>query len=261
MWWSYILNVFMGIVVLVTMLFCIGPLEPALDSTAPYLILFNNTGSTSVALTLSIILFLLVFSGNITALATTSREMWAFSRDRGFPFSKWISKVVTNCPFIRVTTKSSQINHKHNVPENAVYLTSVLSGILCLINLGSTFAFNIIVSLSLLALLSTYMISIGCVLLLRLTSQPLPPARWSLGRWGLPINAFAFCYSAFVIVFSCFPSTLPVTTSTANWAPAVWVGVMVLAGLAYIFHGKKAYTPPVDFVEGRKLAGVGLQGV
>src|ERR1700710_3046217 len=99
------------------------------------------------------------------------------------------------------------MNHKRNVPDNSVYLTSVAAGILCLINLGSTFAFNIIVSLSLLALLSTYMISVGCVLRKRILKELLPPHRWDLGRWDLPINAFAFVYSAFAIVFCCFPVT------------------------------------------------------
>ena len=153
------------------------------------------------------------------------------------------------------------MNYKSNVPNNAVYLTSVLSGVICLKNLGSTTAFNIVVSLSLLALLSTYMISIGCVLLKRIRKQELPPARWSLGRWGLPINAFAFVYSGFVIVFSCFPVSVPVTASTANWAPLVWVGVIGLATAVYLFHGGKVYTPPVLFVEGRKEAGMGLQTI
>lgn len=87
------MNVFMGIVTLITMLFCIGPLEAALAVDAPYLVLFKNTGSNAVAFVLMIILLILVFSGNITALATTSREVWAFSRDKGFPFSRWISTV------------------------------------------------------------------------------------------------------------------------------------------------------------------------
>lgn len=105
------------------------------------------------------------------------------------------------------------------------------------------------------------MISIGCVLLLRLQSKPLPPARWSLGRFGIPINAFAFLYSGFVIVFSCFPQILPVSTGTANWAPAVWVGVIMAAVLVYWVHGKRHYTAPVVFVEGRREEGRALQGV
>ena len=100
MWWSYVLNAAMGIVILITMLFCIGDLNTAIGSTAPYLVLFKNTGSVGVALMLSVLIFLLIFSGNVTALATTSREMWAFSRDHGFPCSRWISKVSFPSPLI-----------------------------------------------------------------------------------------------------------------------------------------------------------------
>ncbi|KIW03865.1 uncharacterized protein PV09_05162 [Verruconis gallopava] len=242
MWWSYLLNLLLGIAILVTMLFCIGTLDDALSASVPYVALFQNTGSNAVALVLLVIIFLLIFSGNITCLATASREMWAFSRDHGFPFSHWISKM----------------NDKYQIPFNSVYLTSVLSGILCLINLGSTLAFNIIISLTLLALLSTYTISIGSVFLRRLQGRPLPPARWSLGRWGIWINGFAFFYSIFAIVFACFPSELPVDPSTENWAPVVWAGVILLSIVSYFLHGRTHYTPPVLFVEGKRVGA--LQG-
>lgn len=246
------------------MLFGIGSLEDTLDADAPYLNLFNNTGSSGISEMLTIVLLLLIFSGNITTLATVSRELWAFSRDKGFPFSRWISRVCQEPdwgkPHISILlTSVFQMNHKYSIPFNSVYLASVGAAILCLINLGSTLAFNIIVSLSLLALLSTYMISIGCVLLRRIQGQELPPARWSLGRLGLPINAFAFLYSAFVIVFSCFPVAIPVGTSDANWAPVVWAGVIVLSLIAYFVHGRRHFTPPVMFVEGRRMAGTELQ--
>jgi amino acid transporter len=53
------------------------------NSDVPYLLLFNNTGSPALSLVLNIILFLLIYAGNITALATCAREMWAFARDKG----------------------------------------------------------------------------------------------------------------------------------------------------------------------------------
>ena len=234
------MNVILGIITLITMLFCIGTLDEAINAEVPYLQLFVNTGSNAMALALTIILFLLIFSGNITALATTSREVFAFSRDRGFPFSRWLSK----------------IERKRNIPFNAVYATAFWSAVLCVINIGSTTAFNIIISLTLLALLSTYMLSIGCVCLKRIRGEPLPPARWSLGRYGLAINLFAFIYSAFAIVFCCFPGSLPVDTSTANWAPAVWAGVIVLSAITYLLHGKKHFTAPIVFVEGMRTGGL-----
>jgi choline transport protein len=153
------------------------------------------------------------------------------------------------------------MNHKRNVPDNSVYLISVVAGVLCIINLGSSYAFNIIVSLTLIALLSTYMISIGCILRKRLLRGVLPIARWSLGRLGTAINAFAFSYSGFAIVFSCFPHSAPVTPSTVNWAPLVWFAVLVFALVAYVLHGKKNYTVPVVFVEGRRVGNMGLQGI
>lgn len=93
MWWSYVLNVVIAWVMLITMLFCIGDLDEAINTAVPYLKLFKNTGSDAMAITLLIILVILIFSGNITSLATTSRETWAFSRDHGLPFSTWIARV------------------------------------------------------------------------------------------------------------------------------------------------------------------------
>ncbi|KAI6903080.1 GABA permease-like protein [Hortaea werneckii] len=214
-----------------------------IDSNVPYLLLFNNTGSTALSVILNVILFVLIYAGNITALATCAREMWAFARDRGLPFSSWIGKMNTHW----------------NIPFHSVYATSAACILLSFINFGSTLAFNIVVSVSLLGLLSTYMISIGCVLLKRIRGEPLPPARWSLGRFGILVNTFGFVYSGVIIVFSCFPSYLPVDAASANYGPLIWVAVMIIAVAVYVVHGKRHYTAPVQFVEGRKAAGVGFQ--
>ena len=158
-------------------------------------------------------------------------------------------------------TKHFQMDRKRAIPNNSIYLVSFVSGVLCLINLGSALAFNIIVSLSLLSLLSTYSISIGCILYKRIRGEPLPPARWSLGKWGTWINGIAFGYSCFAIIFCSFPVVLPVDAATANYGPALWALVVVFAVILYIFHGRIHYTPPVMFVEGRRSAGQALQHI
>lgn len=170
---------------------------------------FKRSFSFISTLALTIIL-IHTFTGNITALTTTSREVFAVSRDRGFSFSQWLSK----------------IEQKRYTPFNAVYATAFWSSVLCVINIGSTIASNVIISPTLLALLSTYMLSIGCVYPKRIRQERLPPTRWSLGRYGLAINVFASLYFAFAIIFSCFPVSLPVDTRTTNWAPAVWKSVL-----------------------------------
>lgn len=145
-----------------------------------------------------------------------------------------------------------------------MYLSTLISILISLVSLGSSLAFNIIASLSLLALMSTYMLSIGCVLLRRLRRDGLPPlpvARWSLGRWGLPVNAVAVAYSGLVVVMSCFPDGAAPAPADANWAPAIWAAVVALSAVAYACHGRRHFTPPVMFVEGRRGEGVEVQKV
>ncbi|KAI1039623.1 hypothetical protein LB505_008384 [Fusarium chuoi] len=242
-WWSYVGNVFFGFIMLITMLFCIGPLDAIIEADWPFIALFDRTGSQGLNLFFNVILWLLVYLGNITTLATCARETWAFARDKGLPGSQWIG----------------HMDKKWHMPFNAVYLMSVGAALLSLIQIGSDVAFTVLVSLSTLGIMSTYLLSIGCVLLKRIRGEQLPSARWSLGRFGLAINAFSVLYSLFIVILCCFPLTLPVDTASANWAPLIWAGVIIIAAIAYLTHGKKAYTPPVSFVEGFKLQGVGLQ--
>lgn len=138
------------------------------------------------------------------------------------------------------------------MPFNSIYLSSLVALLICLVALGSDTAFSIIVSVTLLALMSTYTLSISCLLLRRISGHPLPPARWSLGRLGLPINAFAVTYCFLIVVLSCLPSSNPTTAADANWAPLIWIGVVLLSFLAYLFHGRRMFTPPVIFVKGEK---------
>ncbi|KAF4459990.1 amino acid permease 2 (AAP-2) [Fusarium albosuccineum] len=212
-WWSYVGNVLFGFVMLITMLFCIGPLDSVIESDWPFITLFDRTGSQSLNLFFNVILWLLVYLGNITTLATCARETWAFARDRGLPGSQWIG----------------HMDKKWHMPFRAVYLVSIGAALLSLIQIGSDVAFTVLVSLSTLGIMSTYLLSIGCVLLKRIKGEKLPFARWSLGRFGLTINAFSVLYSLFIVILCCFPLNLPVDTASANWAPLIWVGVMIIA--------------------------------
>ena len=109
-------------------------------------------------------------------------------------------------------------------------------------------------------MLSTYIVSIGCLISKRLRGEPLPPARWSLGQWGLPINLFAFVYACFLIIFVFFPVEVPVTSETMNWTVVILAAVVLISGVFYVAHGRKVYTGPVAFVEGIREDG-SMQGL
>ena len=120
--WGYLINGVLGFIMLITMLFTMGDLTTALNADSPFQTAFANTGSDGMNLFLILVLGFLIGVGNVTAVTTTSRETWAFARDGGLPFSRFMAKV----------------SARFNAPLNAVWVTTVLSFILCLINLGES---------------------------------------------------------------------------------------------------------------------------
>lgn len=85
------------------------------------------------------------------------------------------------------------------------------------------------------------MVTLGSIALKRLRGQALRTCRWSLGRFGLPINSFAFLYSCSAIVFVCFPVTVPVEAVSMNWTIVILAEVMTIALDYYFVHGRRVY--------------------
>ena len=108
----------------------------------------------------------------------------------------------------------------------------------------------------------TYAISISCVLYRRLNPHeegPLPPARWSLGAWGVPINVIAIVYSVFVFFWTFWPAQKKVDRESMNYAVAIFGGVFLLAVAMYVVKGRKVYKGPVVMVERDLGAETGLK--
>jgi choline transport protein len=125
-------------------------------------------------------------------------------------------------------TKNNSVRPGWDIPLNAVYVSFVVTCLLSLINLGSAVAFNAIVSLTVGAILSSYIISISCVALRRIRNDPLPHARWSLGRAGLACNIIAVLFLLLVYVFAFFPLAAPVVPETMNWSILIYGSVLLL---------------------------------
>lgn len=234
--WSFVLNGVLGLFFVVSYLFCLPSVEDALsDPTGfPFLYVFRQAVSTGGVNALTIVILILAIDPNIAFNASTSRQTFAFARDNGLPFAQWVAHV-------HPTLK---------VPANAVALTCGITMLLSLINIGSTAAFNAIISLQIVALMASYSISISCVLYRRLTDT-LPHARWSLGKFGVPINVFGIAYALFAFFWCFWPNTTPVELETFNWAVVIFVAVVISCVVAYFVKGRKVYVGPVEHVEGR----------
>ncbi|KJZ69917.1 hypothetical protein HIM_10702 [Hirsutella minnesotensis 3608] len=237
--WSFLINLPFSFGLLLTFLFCIGDTASAIEhpSGYPFIYVFEvATGSKSATTGLTIVVLALLIMITISSLASTSRQTFAFARDNGLPFSNWLGVV----------------HPTWHVPVNAVLVTCIFSMALTLINIGSTTTFNAMLSLSTIALMATYLITIGCITLRRIRGEPLPSSRWSLGRYGLPINVAALVYSCWAFFWSFWPNDYNVNAENFNWACVLFVGLMIMSGCLYFFHARHIYEGPVVKTEGHK---------
>lgn len=97
--WSYAFEAFTGLGMLILFCFCFN--EETLNSATGFPFMAVNlsaTGSVAGAKALSSIVILLTFISATNFMASASRQTWAFARDHGFPFGKWIGKVSPRVP-------------------------------------------------------------------------------------------------------------------------------------------------------------------
>lgn len=236
---DFLINFCCTFLTLVTLAYHIPSVQDALADPSLYpsvYVLRQAMDTKWLTVLLTVIIVLLIFS-NLSYMAAVSRDLFAFARDQGLPFSDWISKV----------------DKKRSIPTNACILSGGVAIVLSLIYIGSPVAFYAITSLNAVALTQCYGMSIGCVLWRRIRHpETLPYAAFSLGKWGVPINACAVAYAMWGFFWCFWPQTYPVTAAGFNWASPVFVGVIIIALLWYAFVGHKRYQGPVALVEGRK---------
>lgn len=275
MLWSFFGNATVGFIVLISFLFAIPDIGTALATPTgyPFLDVIQSAAGNG-AIPIIVIMVLIMITGVVDSNASTSRQTFAFARDGGLPFGRRLSRVSHVSIFTStlmsandfcqrqtpILTSDFQFN-RQTVPANAILFTCVVTALLSLINIGSNVAFNAIISLQLMALMATYSISIGCVWYQRTLGGglQLPPARWSLGRWGSYINGVAFVYSVFIFFWIPWPGAPNPDVTTFNWSIVMFGGVLVISLVFWLVQGRKSYTGPVILVrEHVSSRGVGV---
>lgn len=119
MMWSYFINGLMVFLILITYCFALTDFSAAEDSATgyPFIEVFAHaTGSPSGGAGLTCVLIVLTVLSVVNYMAASSRQVFAFARDKGLPGYNWIAKVDarTNCPIVAVffvfsTYRSCQI--------------------------------------------------------------------------------------------------------------------------------------------------------
>lgn len=136
-----------------------------------------------------------------------------------------------------------------HIPLRAILISLCITCIVSLINIGSNSALNAIVSLNVVALLSSYYITISCLVWRRLYGDPLPVRRWSLGRYGLAVNIASLIFITPILFFAFWPTATPVEPAEMNWAVLMYGAVIIWSLGYYAIWGKKSYVGPVTVVK------------
>lgn len=236
----WLINTTMAFACLITIAYHLPEVDKALADPSMYPVIYILRQSMSkewMTVLLSFMLFLLI-CGNMTYLAAVTRDIWAFASDQGLPFSSWIGRV----------------NQKRHIPVNAIAVTSCVAMVLSLIYIGNTTAYFAMVSLVAVALLQCYSLSIGCILWRRIAKpDTLPPAKFPLGRWGIPINAAAVAYSLYAFFWAFWPMSTPTNPDIFNWACVLFVGTLFIAAIHFVLVARHKYFGPVARVQGRQI--------
>ncbi|KAG9192505.1 hypothetical protein G6011_11239 [Alternaria panax] len=241
---SIIINGAIGFGWLLTILFCMGDITEAMETATGYPIIeifYQISGNKAAASAMTCALIVMAALATVPLILTASRMLWSFAQDAGLPCSKTLSKV----------------NEKHHVPLPAIAVTSIFLILIGLLNIGSTTAFNAIVSLGTVALYISYLMPIVLVFYRRVARpESLPYGPFRLGKIGVGINLVSIIYTVYVSIFLLFPPYQPVTAQNMNYAPVVLGCVLIMSAVWWYIGGKRDFVGPVsDTIEGRPAPG------
>jgi amino acid transporter len=161
------------------------------------------------------------------------RMMFAMARDGRLPFGPQVARV----------------SGRGKVPIVPAVVVGVLTIALLALNIGNQSAFLALISVAIIMFYLAYLCVTGPMLLRRLRGtwpKPDHGPYFSLGRWGLLVNAFAVVYGALVAINIAWPRNDVYNAIGKHhwyfqWAAFVFIGAVVLVGAFYYFavHSRK----------------------
>lgn len=150
------------------------------------------------------------------------------------------------------------------MPFRTILVTLLIGMLLSLIVLGSSVAFNDIVSLSVVGLYSSYLLVCTLLLWRRLkgeirpyseTAPAIGPGRLHWGPWRVPEpigainNLFACVYLVFLLFWNFWPPATPVKASTMNFSLLMFGATILFSVIWWLIRARKTFTGPIQEVE------------
>ncbi|KAL8712513.1 MAG: hypothetical protein Q9220_003361 [cf. Caloplaca sp. 1 TL-2023] len=232
---SAILNGTLGFAMLLALLFCMpSDIESILDSKTyyPFMDIYKYAvGSTSGATAMVCVIIVTQFFACISVLATTSRMLWAFAREDGVPFARYIARV----------------NHRTSLPLYSIAASAIINLLLALINIGSSVGFDAFISLTIAGYYSSFILAASVSLHKRLTTPAadIPWGPFRLGRAGPAITIVAILFSVLVGFFTMWPPKVKPDAESMNYCSLIFGAALLFSLGFWVVHGRKHYRGPV----------------
>ncbi|KAL4993947.1 amino acid/polyamine transporter I [Aspergillus recurvatus] len=233
-----LIGTFTGCVFLIILLFVADDMSQVTTSSAgPLLqILIDATRNKAGAICLLMLPLVCLILAILSVMTTSSRLIFAFARDGGLPASRFFAKVHPTL----------------NLPLNALILTVAVVICFGCIFLGSTSAFNAIISASVVALDLSYMmpILVNCLQ----GRNALPERKWTIPRTlGWIADIVSLCYIILTTVLFVFPPSKHVSGSNMNYCIAAFAVIISISVFQWIVDGRKNFTGPQLVSEGQNI--------
>ncbi|KLO18976.1 amino acid transporter [Schizopora paradoxa] len=218
-----------GLAYMLALLFSVQSI-PAIQQTS-YAIPIAQLFFDAVGKRLSILCLLVVGVSQgmaaITAFTASSRLMYALARDNGVP---------ARALFLR--------KNKWQAPYYGVWLSVFVGCIISCAYIGSTIAFNAILSSAAISVMLSYLQPI----LIRVfwPSSLRDRGPFTLGKWSWPINFASFLFTVFVCVLFILPTAHPTNAQNMNYAVVAIGGLIVCTMIAWVAWGRFHFTGIVE---------------
>ncbi|WP_100488445.1 amino acid permease [Sporolactobacillus pectinivorans] len=165
----------------------------------------------------------------LSSITSSSRMVFAFSRDKGLPFSKiW-----------------AHVSQKFYTPNYAIWLVALIAFLSGIFNN----VYAVITSLSVIGLYGSYFVPIFLKLRAKLkgiwTEKDDGP--WSLRNWSIPVHVIACVWIVFLVVLMIIsPNDVAITkTYTLHYATGkVFIGAIVLLAIYFFVYAKNHFKGP-----------------
>lgn len=235
-----LINGTMGFSFLLLILFCMGDVASALNTSTgfPIIQIFYNItgGNAGAASAMTSAVIIMATLATVPLIASASRTLWAFARDSGLPFSSTLARV----------------DAKRGIPTVSVVVTTIFLALLGLLNIASTTAFNAILSLAVVGLYISYLIPVVAILWRRIRlPDTLVYGPFKLGKFGILADVISILYTVFTCVFLLFPPYQPVSALNFNYASVVLSAVLIFSAFYWFWRGRKVYVGPAIQILGR----------